>query len=132
MYHKLIFCGNLGQNPELRYTAQGTPVCNFSVASNRRWTDNEGSMQEETTWFRISAWGKLGETCNQYLEKGRLVLVEGRLTPDKETGGPRIWEDKNGTAMAGYEGTAQEVRFLPGRPAEDNGLTHDEVEADVR
>jgi single-strand DNA-binding protein len=132
MYHKLIFCGNLGQNPELRYTAQGTPVCNFSVASNRRWTDNEGSMQEETTWFRISAWGKLGETCNQYLEKGRLVLVEGRLTPDKETGGPRIWEDKNGTAMAGYEVTAQEVRFLPGRPAEDNGLTHDEVEADVR
>jgi single-strand DNA-binding protein len=115
MYQKIIIVGNLGRDPEMRYTPQGTPVTNFSVATNRRWTNPDGSPGEETIWFRISAWGKLGETCNQYLSKGRQVLVEGRLRPDPATGGPRIWTRQDGTAGASFEITALNVRFLGGR-----------------
>ena len=115
MYQKLTIVGNLGTDPEMRYTPSGQAVTNLSVATNRRWSDNEGNMQEETVWFRVSAWGKLAETCNQYLSKGRLVLVEGRLPPDKDSGGPRIWTDQNGNHRASYEMRAFEVKFLGGR-----------------
>jgi len=91
MYQKIIIMGNLGNDPEMRYTPQGKPVTNFSVATNRKWTNADGTPGEETIWFRVSAWGKLGEVCNQYLSKGRQVFVEGRLRPDPETGAPRIW-----------------------------------------
>ena len=89
MYHKVVIVGNLGGDPELRYTPSGQAVTNFSVATNRTWTDNNGNQQKETVWFRVSTWGKLAEVCNQYLSKGRQVMVEGRLRPDPETGGPR-------------------------------------------
>ena len=75
MYQKLIIVGNLGRDPEMRYTPDGTPVTNFSVATNRRWTDASGQQQERTVWFRVSAWRRLAETCNQYLSKGRQVMV---------------------------------------------------------
>jgi len=114
MYHKIIIAGNLGRDPEMRYTPDGTPVTDFSVATNRRWTNADGSQGEETVWFRVTAWRKLAELCNQYLSKGRAVLVEGRLNADKETGGPRVWTGNDGKARASFEITALTVRFLGG------------------
>jgi len=115
MYHKVIIVGNLGRDPEMRYTPDGTAVTNFSVASNRRWSSQDGSQSEETTWFRVTAWRQLAELCNQYLTKGRQVLVEGRLTPDRESGGPRVWTANDGQPRASFEVTAITVRFLGGR-----------------
>jgi len=115
MYQKIIIVGNLGRDPEMRYTPDGTPVTTFSVATNRRWNNPDGSRGEETTWFRITAWRRLAETCNQYLKKGHLALVEGQLKPDPATGGPRIWTGNDGTTRAQYEVTAGTVRFMGGR-----------------
>jgi single-strand DNA-binding protein len=115
MYQKLIIVGNLGRDPEMRYTSDGTPVTNFSVATNRKWNNPDGSQGEETVWFRVSAWRRLAETCNQYLQKGRLVLIEGQLKPDPATGGPRMWTGNDGVARASYEVTALTVKFLGGR-----------------
>lgn len=114
MYQKVVIVGNLGNDPELRYTPQGDAVTSFSVATNRRWTGADGQPAEETTWFRVSAWGRQAETCNQYLSKGRQVLVEGRLVPDRNTGGPRIWTAQDGTARASFELRALSVQFLGG------------------
>jgi single-strand DNA-binding protein len=112
MYSKITIVGYLGRDPELRYTAQGAPVTTLSVAAN--------TGQDETTWFRVSAWNRQAETCNQYLSKGSLVLVDGRLTPDKSTGGPRIWTGNDGQARASYEVSAYTVKFLGGkRPPEE-------------
>jgi single-strand DNA-binding protein len=117
MYHKIIVVGNLGRDPEMRYTPDGTPVTTFSVATNRRWTGQDGQQHDETTWFRVTAWRRMAETCNQYLQKGRQVLIEGQLRPDAATGGPRIWTGNDGVARAQYEVTALTVKFL-GRPGE--------------
>jgi len=119
MYHTIIIVGNLGKDPEMRYTPSGQPVTSFSVATNRQYTGNNGEMVKETIWFRVTTWGKSAETCNQYLKKGSKVLVEGRLTPDKATGGPRVWTKQDGTAGASFEVNASTVRFLSGR--EDSG-----------
>lgn len=113
-YHTLILIGNLGRDPEMRYTPSGQPVTSFSVASNRSYVNNNGEKTDETIWFRVTAWGKLAETCNQYLHKGSKVLVEGRLVPDKN-GGPRIWNRQDGTPSASFEVTANTVRFLSTR-----------------
>ena len=78
--NKIIVIGNLGRDPEMRYTASGQSVTSFSVASNRKYTTAAGESREETEWFNVSAWGKLGETCNQFLTKGQQVYVEGRLS----------------------------------------------------
>jgi single-strand DNA-binding protein len=115
LFQKVIIAGNLGTDPELRTTQSGQTVCSFSVATNRRWTGQNGNQGEETVWFRVSVWSRQAETCHQYLSKGRQVLIEGRLSADPETGGPRIWTDKNGAARASYELTALDVRFLGGR-----------------
>jgi single-strand DNA-binding protein len=113
-FHTLIIVGNLGRDPELRYTPSGQAVTNFSVAASRKYNGANGQLVDETTWFRVTSWGKQAETCNQYLKKGSKVLVEGRLTPDPKTGGPRIWDGKSGPGAA-YEITASIVRFLSGR-----------------
>jgi single-strand DNA-binding protein len=113
MYQKILIIGNLGRDPEMRYMADGTAVTSFSVATTSRWTEkSSGQPKEETTWFRISVWGRQGETANQYLRKGSKVLVEGRLKPDPETGAPRIWTRQDGTVGASFEVTADTVRFL--------------------
>lgn len=112
MYHTLIIAGNVGKDPEMRYTPSGQAVTSFSVATNRQYTTGNGEQVKETIWFRISTWGKTAETCNQYVKKGMKVLVEGRLTPDKATGGPRIWTKQDGSAGASFEVTASTVRFL--------------------
>lgn len=121
MYQTIIIVGNLGGDPEMRYTPSGQAVTNFSVASNRRYTKSDGTQVEEVTWFRVSAWGRTAEVTNQYLRKGSRVLVEGRLTPDEATGGPRIWTRQDGTPAASFEVTANIVRFLSTR-AEDEAF----------
>jgi single-strand DNA-binding protein len=112
MYHTVIIVGNVGKDPEMRYTPTGQAVTSFSVATNRQYTTGNGEQVKETIWFRVSTWGKQAEVCNQYVKKGMKVLVEGRLTPDKTTGGPRIWTRQDGTAGASFEVTAATVRFL--------------------
>ncbi len=117
MYQRIVLVGNLGRDPEMRYTPNGTPVTSFSVATSRKYTTSDGQSKEETLWFRISVWGKQAETCNQYLSKGRSVLVEGTLVGD-ETGGPRVWTGQDGKPRASFEVRAQSVRFLGRREAE--------------
>lgn len=117
MYQKTVIIGNLGGDSELRYTSQGDAVTSFSVATSRKWT-KDGEKQEETTWFRVSVWGKQAEPCNQYLSKGRQVLVEGTLTPDKKTGGPRVYESGDGDHRASFEIRAFTVQFLGGGRSE--------------
>ena len=113
MFQKLILVGNLGNDPEMRYMPDGQSVTNFSLACNRRWTDRKtGQPQEEATWYRISVWGAQAEAVNQYLRKGRQVLVEGRLRPDPTTGGPRLWTRNDGSTGASFEVVASQVQFL--------------------
>ncbi len=121
MYQTIIIVGNVGRDPEMRYTPSGQAVTSFSVATNRQYSNNNGETVKETVWFRVSAWGKTGETCNQYLKKGSKVLVEGRLTADASTGGPRIWTAQDGTPRASFEVSAQTVRFLSSRSETEGG-----------
>ncbi len=129
MYHTIIVVGNLGKDPEMRYTPSGQAVTNFNVATSRKYTSSDGNQVEETVWFRISTWGKTAEVCNQYLKKGKKVLVEGRLNPDSETGGPKIWNRQDGTAAASYEITAGTVRFLSPRGEGESSYTAGESKA---
>ena len=115
MYHTIILVGNLGRDPEMRYTPSGQAVTNFSVATNRQYTGSDGQLVKETIWFRVSTWGKTAESCNQFLKRGSKVLVEGRLIPDASTGGPRVWNRQDGTPSASFEVNAQTVRFLSTR-----------------
>ena len=115
MYHNLIIVGNLGRDPEMRYTPGGTPVTSFNVATNRQYTNSQGERVKETIWFRVSAWNKLAEICNTYLRKGSKILIEGRLTPDPATGGPKIWTRQDGSAGASFEVTANTIQFLDSR-----------------
>lgn len=114
-YQKIIVVGNLGRDPEMRYTPGGQAVTNFSVATNRQYTSSNGEKVKETVWFRVSAWGRQAETVNQFLKTGSQVLVEGRMTPDKTTGGPRIWQRQDGSSASSFEITADRVVFLSGR-----------------
>jgi single-strand DNA-binding protein len=109
MWQQLILVGNLGRDPELRYTPTGTAVCDFSVAVNRQWKDRESDEQhKETTWFRVTAWRELAETCAQYLSKGRQVMVVGRVDASP-------WIGNDGQPRATLEVRAHTVRFLGGR-----------------
>ena len=125
MFHKVILVGNLGRDPEMRYTPSGQAVTNLSVATNRTYTDNAGNQVKQTIWFRVSVWGKQAESAHQYLRKGRQVLVEGRLNAD-DNGNPRIWNAQDGTPRASFEVTAQTVRFLGGPGGEAAAGTADE------
>jgi len=119
MYQKIIVVGNLGRDPEMRYTPSGQAVINFSVATNRQYTASDGQQVKETIWFRVSAWGRQAETCNQFLKRGSKVLVEGRLTADPASGGPRIWTRQDGTPAASFEISAIQVNFLSTRQEDD-------------
>ena len=114
-YHITIITGHLGRDPEMRYTPSGQAVTSFSVAVNDDYTGANGEKIKRTIWYRVSAWGKQGEACNQYLKKGSNVLVEGRLTADPATGGPRVWTGKDGSPRASFELSAHNVRFLSPR-----------------
>ncbi|MBG0784605.1 MAG: single-stranded DNA-binding protein [Anaerolineaceae bacterium] len=114
MYQQLTIVGYLGNDPVMRFTPGGQAVTSFSIATSRSYTNNAGQKVDETTWFRVSVWGAQAESCNQYLSKGRPVLVVGRLRPDPQSGGPRVFTRKDGTTGASYEVNAINVRFLPG------------------
>lgn len=104
-FNKVILVGNLGRDPEIRYTAQGTPVCTFSLATNERRKDRNGEMQDQTTWFRITLWNRLAETASQYLQKGKPVYIEGRLRVEE-------YVDRDGKPRHSLEVTATDMQFL--------------------
>jgi single-strand DNA-binding protein len=131
MYAVIIIVGNLGRDPEMRYTPAGQAVTNFSVATNRKYTGSDGQLVSETTWWRISTWGKNAENCSQYLHRGSKVLVEGRIVPDPKTGGPRIYTRKDGTTGAAFEINAQTVRFLSSRGDDESSEAPTDSEAEV-
>ncbi len=114
-YNKLTFAGHLGGDPVVRYTPGGQPVTSFNVASNDQYKNEDGEIVQVTTWFRCTVWGKVAEFCGQYLHKGSQVLVEGKLTPDKRSGRPRIWTRQDGSPAADYEVNVREIYFLDGR-----------------
>jgi len=112
--NKVMIIGNLGADPEMRYTANGSAMTNFNVATNRVYTTRDGERREETEWFRVVAWERLAELCSQYLSKGRSVYVEGRMQT-------RSWDDQNGEKHYMTELHAQVVEFLGGRDAPFEG-----------
>lgn len=109
MYQQITLVGNLGGDPEMRYTPSGVPVANFSLAVNRSWTSQDGQKNDKTTWFRITVWRKQAEIVSQYLTKGRQVMVIGEIED------ARPWTDKDGNARASLEVTATTIRFIGGR-----------------
>jgi len=132
MYHSLTIVGNVGREPEMRYTPSGQAVTSFSVATERKYTSGNGEQVKETIWFRVSTWGKQAEICKQYVKKGSKVLVEGRLTPDKNTGGPRVYTKQSGEVSASFEVTANTVRFLSSNEkAEKEQTPFDEAPAEI-
>jgi len=113
--NKAIVIGNLGKDPEVRFTPGGQAVANFSVATNESWKDKNGQTQERTEWHRIVVWGKLAELCGEYLKKGRSAYVEGRLQT-------REWTDKEGKKNYTTEIVANQVVFLGGRDGMGGGM----------
>ncbi len=135
MLNKVMLIGNLGRDPEVRTTPSGQPVANFTLATNRRWTDREGNRQEQTEWHRIVCWGKQAEIAGQYLRKGKQIYVEGRLQT-------RSWEDRNSgekrhtteivcdnfQMLGGRGGDGFEAGEPPaGRPEPEGGLSDDDI-----
>jgi single-strand DNA-binding protein len=107
-FNKIILVGNLGRDPELRYTPQGTPVCSFTMATNERRKDRAGENQDVTTWFKVTLWGRQAETASQYLTKGRPVYIEGRLRLEE-------WTDRDGRQRQTLEVHATDMQFIGGR-----------------
>lgn len=107
--NKVILVGNLGADPEMKYTPSGTPICTFRMATSESFKDREGNQQERTEWHRVVAWSKLAEICGQYLSKGRQVYIEGSLRT-------RSWDDQDGNKRYMTEVVAREVQFLGGNP----------------
>jgi single-strand DNA-binding protein len=112
--NRVTILGNLGQDPELRYTANQTPVVTLNIATTENWTGRDGQRQENTEWHRVIVWGKQAENCSKYLAKGRSALVEGRLQT-------RSWEDKNGQKRYTTEIIATMVHFMPHSSGQNAG-----------
>jgi single-strand DNA-binding protein len=113
-FNRIILVGNLGRDPELRYTPQGTPVCSFTMATNERRKDKSGEFQDQTTWFRVTLWGRQAETASQYLTKGRPVYIEGRLRIEE-------WTDRDGKQRYTLEVHATDMQFIGTRGDEAQG-----------
>jgi single-strand DNA-binding protein len=114
-FNKIILVGNLGRDPELRYTPQGTPVCSFTVATNEKRKDRAGETQDVTTWFRVTLWGRQAETASQYLTKGRPIYVEGRIRLEE-------WTDRDGKQRYTLEVHATDMQFIGGGRADEQGI----------
>jgi single-strand DNA-binding protein len=114
---KAMIIGNLGGDPEMRYTPAGRAFTTFNVACNRTYTTPEGERREETEWFRVTAWARLAELCNQFLSKGRRVYIEGRLSS-------RNWEGADGQKRFSLEIAASEMVLLDSRPRSDGPEGH--------
>ena len=108
--NKVLLIGNLGKDPEVRYTSSGKAVATFTLATSQQWKDQGGTDQERTEWHRIVAWGRLGEVCGEYLSKGRQVYIEGRIQS-------REWEDQEGNKRTTVEIVANDMIMLGGRGA---------------
>lgn len=114
-FNKIILVGNLGRDPELRYTPQGTPVCSFSLATNERRKDrNTGENNDITTWFRVTLWGRQAEVASQYLTRGKSVYIEGRLRVEEYT-------DRDGKPRHALEVNATDMQFISGGRSEEGG-----------
>lgn len=124
LLNKAMVIGHLGADPEMRYTANGNAVTTFSVASSRQFSGADGERREETEWFRVVTWNRLAETCSQYLTKGRLVYVEGRLQT-------RSWEGQDGQKRYTTELIAQEVKSLGAQAAPADDVPEREVSDDA-
>lgn len=111
-FNKILIVGNLGRDPELRYTPQGDPICSFSLATNEKRKDKSGELQDRTTWFKVTLWGKKAEAAAQYLTKGRPVYIEGRLRLEE-------WTDREGKARTTLEVNATEMQFIGGNKQDD-------------
>lgn len=105
--NKVILVGNLGADPEMKYTPSGTPICTFRLATSETFKDRDGNQQERTEWHRVVAWSKLAEICGQYLAKGRQVYIEGSIRT-------RSWDDNDGNKRFMTEIVARDVQFLGG------------------
>lgn len=105
MVNRAFLIGRLGRDPELRYTTSGTPVASFSIATDERWVDSGGNRQTRTEWHNIVAWSKLAEICGQYLKKGKLVFIEGRIQT-------REWDDRDGNKRRTTEIVASNMQML--------------------
>lgn len=112
-FNKIIIVGNLGRDPELKYTPQGTAVCTFSVATSEKQRDKYGDSQEVTTWFRVTVWGKQAEAASKYLAKGKPVYVEGRLRLEEYT-------DRDGKNRSSLEVTATDIQFIAARESRED------------
>lgn len=121
--NRVQLIGRLGRDPETRYTPTGNKLCQFSVAVSRRWKDQEGEPKEITDWFNIEAWGRLGEICGQYLKKGRLVYVEGRLQTDRY--------DHEGETRFFTKVIARQVQMLDRKPEEEGETVPEVLEEDL-
>lgn len=106
--NKVILVGHVGAKPDIRYTNNGSAVANFNLATNEMWTDSDGNRQERTDWHRIVAWRQLAELCEQYVDKGSLIYIEGKLQT-------RNWEDRNGVKRYTTEVVADTLTMLGGR-----------------
>lgn len=113
MYSKIIVAGRMGSDPELRFTANGDAVCGFSVATGKKYKDKNGQEVNTTTWWKVSAWKKQAETINEYFKKGDPILFEGEMSPDPTTGGPKMFQRKDGSWGAAYEIKLHNFTFLP-------------------
>ena len=123
--NKVILVGNLGSDPELRYTPSGRAVANFSLATHEQWTGKDGEKGERTEWHKIVAWARLGEICGEYLSKGRQIYVEGRLQT-------RAWEDRDGNKRYTTEIVASDVQFLGTRDSSDSARPRGTGSADFQ
>ncbi|MCB0110243.1 MAG: single-stranded DNA-binding protein [Caldilineaceae bacterium] len=115
MYQQLTLVGYLGADPEMRFTQSGVPVANANLATSRRWTANDGTPQEKTTWFRLSWWNKAAETASQYLKKGSKILVIGEIEQ------ARPWTDRDGNLQATIEVRVHQFKFLDSRSDDGGG-----------
>lgn len=117
-FNKVIIVGNLGRDPELRYTPQGTAVCNFSMATTEKRRDKSGEFQDVTTWFRVTLWDKKAEVAAKYLQKGKPVYIEGRLKVDE-------WTDRDGKERYTLDVTATDMQFIGSASDRDSGYSSD-------
>lgn len=121
--NKVMIIGNLGKDPEMRYTPSGRPVTTFNVATSRSWNTSDGERRTETEWFNIVAWGGLAEICNQYLTKGQQVYIDGRLQS-------RSWNDSDGNQHTSVEVVANEMIMLGNRQSSDDQTDDNQLDED--
>jgi len=112
MYQKLIVVGRLSRDGEMKFLPNGDPTLSFSMATDRTWNDKGGQRQKETTWWRVTIFGKIAQSLNEYLVKGATVAVEGRLRVDPKSGGPVVYQKRDGTHTASFEILADQIRLV--------------------